>query len=277
MKATRKSAVNWAGASAVAVLLATTSAFADAPRNDGNRNGGNDRATQAQAQSNLRGTSDQRANQQRASDQNQRDVDSRSSAYEQGRNRNDSRATTVSNRDERSYENQSRGRVQQDSRYRDNQRVNVSGRITSFRRERDGYRVQLDRNNDNYWVPASRLGNRARDLRVGISISLGGIFRGGTIGIDAVSWPDNGGYGTYGDSQGYLRGVIQRVDYRSGILTLRDEASGRVVDVDMRDTARNSRIDLNDVRRGDYVTLSGQWVRNNAFAAYSIDSLNTGR
>jgi DNA-nicking Smr family endonuclease len=72
--------------------------------------------------------------------------------------------------------------------YRDNQRVNTTGRVTSFSRGNGGYRVQLDRGRESYWIPESRMHNRGRDLRVGISVVLGGVFRGGRVDVDAVSW-----------------------------------------------------------------------------------------
>lgn len=45
----------------------------------------------------------------------------------------------------------------------------------------------------------------------------------------------------------------------------------------MRDTLRHSRIDLNDLRRGDLVTLSGDWSRRGVFDAYRIESARSGR
>ncbi|HSP33212.1 MAG TPA: hypothetical protein VLU46_02730, partial [Thermoanaerobaculia bacterium] len=149
--------------------------------------------------------------------------------------------------------------------YRDNQRVTMSGKITSMQRERDGYRVQLDRGRDSYWIPSSRLGRRTNDLRVGIDISLGGIFRGGMINVDAVNWPGNYGYGS-GIDNGYLRGVVDRVDYRSGFATIREEGTRRYVDVRLRD-------DAGQLRRGDLVTLEGRWNRGNVFDAYRIDDV----
>jgi hypothetical protein len=68
---------------------------------------------------------------------------------------------------------ESRGRDNDNGSYRDNQRVNTTGRVTSFSRGNGGYRVQLDRGRESYWIPESRLHNRGRDLRVGISIVLG--------------------------------------------------------------------------------------------------------
>lgn len=173
-----------------------------------------------------------------------------------------------------SYDN--RGNNSYDHRtYRENERVNATGRVTAFSRERDGYRVQLDRGGS-FFVPQSRIRNRINDLRVGINISLGGIFRGGMINVDAVSWPgDDGGYYGYGDARGYVRGVVDRVDYRRDVLTLRDDATGRLVDVDLRGTERSSRIGADDLRRGDYITLSGDWTRGGVFSAYRIDSVRT--
>ncbi len=157
--------------------------------------------------------------------------------------------------------------------YRDNERVTVEGRVQSFRQERDGYRVQLDRGAYSYWVPLSRLRGRGRDLRAGISIRFGGVFRGGWVYVDSIGWPDDGYYND-GYRDGYVRGVVERVDLYRGTLLLRDDYSGRFITVDMRrmDGRWNRSIDLNDLRRGDYVTLSGDWYRG-IFLASRIDDL----
>lgn len=180
--------------------------------------------------------------------------------------RNDNRQTATQTNG--SYRDQSPGQYRNDQAgaYRNNQRINASGKITSLSRERDGYRVQLDRGRDSYWIPSSRLGNHSRDLRVGISIGIGGIFNGSVINVDAVNWPGNYGY-SGGYDQGYLQGVVAGVDYRRDFVTIRDNQSGRLVDVDMRNVRRDT------LRRGDYVTLQGQWGRGNVFSAYRIDNI----
>jgi hypothetical protein len=181
---------------------------------------------------------------------------------------------------------------------RGDQRVNMSGRVTSLSHERDGYRVNLDRDQRAFWIPSARIG-RGTDLRVGVSIVLGGIFRGGRVEVDAVSWPggrdngryDNGGYdngrnnngrydnGRYDDRydsrSNSIQGVITSVDTRRGTVWLRDDNSGRGIEVDMRGTQRSSRIDMNDLRRGDRVTISGDWQRGGIFDAYAIESVRT--
>ena len=172
-------------------------------------------------------------------------------------NRNDSNRTTQFERRNNSDNN--------NSGYRENQRINVSGKVTSFNRERNGYRVQLDRGRDSYWVPESTFGRRARDLRAGVSISFGGVFRGGSVYVDAVNWP-----AAYGYSNGFVRGVVDRVDYRSGTIWLRDDATGREI------AAQTSGGGLRGLRPGEYVELSGQWIRG-SFAIARIDNVRGGR
>ena len=98
-------------------------------------------------------------------------------------------------------------------------------------------------------MPQSSFGSRARDLRVGLSIGFGGIFRGGSVYVDAVSSP-NDGY-AYGNAYngGFVRGVVERVDRRDGTLLVREQGSGRVITADTRP-------DLRGLRRGDFVELA---------------------
>src|ERR1051326_1472821 len=67
--------------------------------------------------------------------------------------------------------NDDQRRESRNDNYRDNQRINATGRVSSFTHERDGYRVRLDNDNRSYWVPESSF--RGHQLRSGISISLG--------------------------------------------------------------------------------------------------------
>ena len=160
-------------------------------------------------------------------------------------------------------------RSESSRRYRDNERVTVQGRVSRFTRERDGYRVWLDRGNYSYWVPSSRM--RGRNLSVGLSVVLGGIFRGDVVYVDDLGYA--GGYG-----RDYVSGVVERIDYRRANVTLRDQRAGRYVTVDMDRLDRNGRgVDFNDLRRGDYVTIAGDWERGNVFEAFRIDSVRNGR
>jgi hypothetical protein len=145
---------------------------------------------------------------------------------------------------------------------RDDARVNFQGHVRSFVRERDGYRIYVDNDNRSFWVPADRLD---RPLRVGLAINLGGVFRGGLVNVDAVSWPAEPGYAGGGPEHMELRGVVDRIDYRSRTIWLRHD--GRMTRVDMRDR------DLRDISRGDRVTLDGRWIGDGNFTAYRLDQI----
>jgi len=160
---------------------------------------------------------------------------------------------------------------------RDN-RVSEQGRIRSFRAERDGYRVYLDRGNYSFWVPDSLLGRRK--LRVGLDVRLGGVYRGGYVWVDVLGWP-NEPYYNDGESnrdrygRDTVSGRVERVDLRQERLLLREDRSGRIVEVDARAVdERHRRLDLGDVRRGDRVTLRGTW-EHGKFHAIRIESLRS--
>ncbi|MEA2345363.1 MAG: hypothetical protein QOF63_3532 [Thermoanaerobaculia bacterium] len=230
-----------AGAGAIALLLATP-AFAQSRGSWNQNNANNDRNGQASSQ---------------------RDNGNRQYG-------NNGQAGTQHDNGNQTYGNNAQGSYQRNNDnngYRENQRINATGKVSSFSRDRDGYRVQLDRG-QSFWVPQSKFGNRARDLRVGVSITLGGIFRGGSIYADAVSWPDQYGQYGYGNgyNQGFVRGVVDRVDYRTGTVWLRDAASGRLITADVNGRS------LRNLRRGEYVELTGQWIRGGVFDVASIGS-----
>src|SRR5438270_10074004 len=169
------------------------------------------------------------------------------SASAEDRHRDGTWRDNGSHRDNGNYRNDNGSHRNDNNNYRNesrnNNRFSEQGRVRSFTRERDGYRVFLDRGTHSYWVPASRLGRR--QLRVGIDIRLGGIFNGSYVDVDALGYPGDPYYNDpyyapapYYSDGGYLSGRVERVDYRSGTLLLRDERSGRVVEVDMRATDR---------------------------------------
>lgn len=84
-----------------------------------------------------------------------------------------------------------------------------------------------------------------------------------------IGRPGNYGYGYGNQQQGILRGVVSRINSRNGTMTVRDQATGRFVTIDMQQMSGRG---LRGLRRGDFVTVSGQWERGNAFAAYRITS-----
>lgn len=78
---------------------------------------------------------------------------------------------------------------------------------------------------------------------------------------------------------GFISGVVRRVDYRRDVIEIRDQRSGRNITIDARAADRRSRrgIDVSDLRRGDYVELEGAWVRGGVFRAHRIDAVDSRR
>jgi DNA mismatch repair ATPase MutL len=221
----RNKATMFATAGALAALISTP-VFAQQQQYDGARHGRRDQQTQQtqQPQQNQwQQTQRQRQPQQVQQSQQQ--------AYQPQQAQWQRQAQPA--------ENRSYSRNDNDN----NQRTSVSGRVTSYSRERGGYRVQLDRGRESYYIPEARLGGRG--LSVGLNLSLGGIS-------------------SYGS--GYLSGVVESVDYRDGLATLRDDASRRIVEVNLRGNVQQ-------LHSGDFVTLEGQWDRSNIFDAYRIDDV----
>jgi hypothetical protein len=211
-------------------------------------------------------------------------------------NRNDSRGSYNNNNrnNNRDYNRNDsyRGQTRQREAYRNgiprgDGRISILGRINRYNRERGGYRVWVGGSNYSYWVPETYFGRRG--ISIGLDLRLGGIFRNGSVVVDVLGWPGDpyyndpyyndgyyndgysaGGYSSY--DNGYLRGVIDRVDFRTQTLWL--DSDRGLVAVDMRSVdRRGSRLDLSDLRRGDRVSLTGTWLRNNVFGAARIDSV----
>ena len=246
----------------------TTAPVQGRDRNSGRNTNDHQQTTQTTQTSQIQtrnNDSNRGGNWDRAQQQQTSQIQTRNDNYNRGNN---------GSYDRNSNRNESRSSAVASGSYRDNQRVALSGRISSFSRENNGYRVRLDRG-QSFFVPESYYRSHNRNFGIGVSINLGGIFRGGDIYVDAGGYPVNAGYGAY--DNGYIRGVIDRVDYRTGIAWLRDDASGHLIEADMRATGQYSRIDARDLRPGDFVELSGQWVRGNIFAVTQVDNVQGGR
>lgn len=75
----------------------------------------------------------------------------------------------------------------------------------------------------------------------------------------------------------YISGYVERIDHRRDVLVLREGRGGRRVTVVMPRGDRRRGVDLNDLRRGDYVELTGDWERNGLFEAWRIDNVRSRR
>lgn len=137
---------------------------------------------------------------------------------------------------------------------RETQRAVAPARINTFSRERE--------------VDRPRFENRDRDFRGGLSINVGGVFRGGGIAVGVGRVPyAYAPVAVY--SNGLVRGVVEQVDYRDGTMLVRDDATGSVIRAEIA-----GGYGLGSLRSGDYVQLTGQWLGGGIFNAVRIDNLN---
>jgi hypothetical protein len=160
--------------------------------------------------------------------------------------------------------------------------VSIEGRVTNITRERGGYRVTLDRGGYSFWVRDLYAGRRGHGaLHVGINIRIGGVYepRYGYVIADTYDWLDEVPVAPVYRGT-LIRGAIERIDRRAGMMSLRVEG-GRLIDVDMtrndRHWNRDRGIDLGDLHRGDRVTLAGSWTRRDLFLVEHVESVRSGR
>jgi hypothetical protein len=163
--------------------------------------------------------------------------------------------------------------------------VSVEGRIRDIDRDRNQIVIRLDRGGYVLLVEpqmrvetvSNRMSNRrgrasVRQLERGDSIRATGYAdRGGRMNVERLTLlreeDDRGG----ADDRS-LTGIVQSVDRRGEVLWVEVQRTGRTVAVDVRRVDRNSRrFDVDDLRRGDRVTVRGDWQKNGRFEAERVE------
>lgn len=298
-----------------AAMLIGTSAFAESRHSDATwrhgegRHGGEQRGTQQHSQSRNETRNWNNNNQNRGFDRNNnfnnynrnnsRSFDSsrsfdRSQTYDRNRGYDGGRSFDRSrgfdrNRGyegNRGFDNRGfdRSRGFEGNRGFDRNRGNAyyhDGRISRIEHWNGGYRIYLGGASYPFFIPEARF--RLFNWRVGLSIHLGGFWN--PLGYYDYYDGVDPYYAGYGYAPAYapayapgivattssIRGVVDSIDYRRGSMVIRDDATGNFVTVMMR--GEDGRFD--SLRNGDYVNLSGDWIRG-YFEAYRVDNIDDG-
>jgi tRNA(Ile2) C34 agmatinyltransferase TiaS len=146
----------------------------------------------------------------------------------------------------------------------DSRRVTVTGRIRDIDRDRNGFVIRLDRGGYTLVVNDAR---DARRLDRGDEIRATGSVDRGRMYVDRISLLRDDD-----SNDRSLRGIVTQVDRRGNVVWVELERAGRVVAIDVRRVDRNSRrYDVDDLRRGDRITVRGEWQRNGRFEAERVD------
>jgi hypothetical protein len=141
--------------------------------------------------------------------------------------------------------------------------VVVEGRIRDIDRERNGFVIRLGRGEE-LFVPVQVHGARRLDDGDYIRVS-GRAGREGRVYVERITEVRE-------DRDSYVAGIVQRVDRRGDIVWLEEARSRRVIAVDMRRVDRDRRrYDVDDLRHGDRIRVSGEWRRDGRFEAERLD------
>jgi hypothetical protein len=159
-------------------------------------------------------------------------------------------------------------------------RVSVEGVIRDIDRDRNEFVIRLDRGNyvlvaepdTRVEAVSNRRGRaRVRQLERGDVVRATGNVNRGRMYVDRITLLREEDDRRDFDDR-YLTGIVQNVDRRGNVIWVELYRSNRVVAVDVRRVDRNSRrFDVDDVRRGDRISVRGDWQRNGRFEAERVD------
>jgi hypothetical protein len=156
----------------------------------------------------------------------------------------------------------------------------VEGRIRDIDRERNGFVIRLDRGDRVLYadfdtrvdsVSGRHHRTHVRQLERGDYVRVSGRSARGGIFVEHITLvreeDDRGGR-----DDAWLSGIVQSVDRRQNLIWVEEARSRRVIAVDVRKAdRRDSRYDADDIRRGDRITVRGDWRRDGRFEAESIE------
>ena len=149
-------------------------------------------------------------------------------------------------------------------------RISTQGEITTMSREGDQYRIELNHGSYTYYVPMATIHNR--DIRVGDRVRLGGAVSGDSVTADFVAFSGEPAYTTdpayravpFG-STGWLSGTVINSNRRLNYITIRDDASGLPVKIDVRNMDTKRSVNVWRTRNGDHISVNGSWSNRDTF------------
>ncbi len=149
-------------------------------------------------------------------------------------------------------------------------RISAQGEVTSIAREGDQYRVVLNNGMYSYLVPMSSVHNR--DIHVGSLVRIGGVVNGDAVNADWIAFSGEPMYandpmyrGVPFGQTGWLSGTVISVNRRLNFVTIRDDASGVPVKVDVRNMDTKRSVNVWKTRAGDHISVNGSWENRDTF------------
>jgi hypothetical protein len=149
-------------------------------------------------------------------------------------------------------------------------RISTQGEITNINREGDQYRVVLNHGSYTYYFPVSTI--RDRDIRVGDRVRIGGVVSGDSVNADYIAFSGEAAYandpsyrGVPFGSTGWMSGTVVSVNRRLNYVTIRDDASGLPMKIDVRNMDTKRSVNVWRTRTGDHISVMGSWENRDTF------------
>jgi hypothetical protein len=121
-----------------------------------------------------------------------------------------------------------------------------------------------------YLVPVATIRNR--DIRMGSMVRIGGVVNGDVVNADFIAFSGEPTYTTdpmyrgvpFGQT-GWLSGTVMSVNRRLNFVTIRDDASGVPVKIDVRNMDTKRSVNVWKTRAGDHISVNGSWENRDTF------------
>ena len=154
-------------------------------------------------------------------------------------------------------------------------RISTTGQITSLQREGGRVRITLDRERLVYYVRTSDV--RDQNVHIGDRVRISGRMVGDAVEAESISV--SGGGSNYGDQygnrnrdregygNGWVRATVISHNRRLNYITVRDDGTGRVFKIDVRQMDTRRSVNVWQTHSGDRLKISGSWENRDTFRA----------
>lgn len=98
-------------------------------------------------------------------------------------------------------------------------------------------------------------------------------FQANTVNFANQSMTSTSSYGTYGTypNGSYLSGVVQSTNRELNYITVRDNGTGQLIKIDVRNMNTDRSVNVWRLRAGDRITVNGGWENRDTFQASSVN------
>ncbi|HUJ16189.1 MAG TPA: hypothetical protein VL284_20535 [Thermoanaerobaculia bacterium] len=155
-------------------------------------------------------------------------------------------------------------------------RISTQGTITRVTRQGDMFQVTLDHGAYTYYVPVATVG--PRNLAVGERVRIDGLVAGDVVNSDMIALAnepyfsaDPYYHGVPFGQNGWMSATVTSINRHLGYMWVRDDSTGVTYKVDVRHMNTRRPVNVWGIRKGDHISVDGNWENRNTFDAVRIE------